>query len=603
MQPSSIRASAIALCALAGLTTACEQNDFSQADPSPNSEPNAVSARDLTAQDRAAAASTVPTNRPEAVRLEAARSESSRLAATIANLPALSPRRPLPPLPRLRTTLPSLRSSSLPPTRPLWQFPQNRGSAAPVARTAPSPQSSTGTPSRTPSGTPSAVTSENLGATSALPAAANPISAPAPAAIASNPTQTAPNSPFSQADIQGHWSQPLVTALINMGVVQGFADGNFRPDQPITQEQFLSMAQKAFPDEQIRPEMITVRQGMTRAEAAKVVYQALADQGRIAPLATLVATQNQPFDSANATASPSSGEGAIADPSPSPQPEQIEAANPEAENLTATNSSDNGSRENPVVLEPTVEPSPQSIALPEPTASPQPIDRQLNSEAVQASQPATTIAIVGEVSRPGAYSIDANANKPSTLIQAIQRAGGVTAQANIRQIEVHRGATILPIDLWQLLQAGDISKDISKDITLQPGDMISIPRAIELGSAGGVSTASPTPAQIQVNVVGEVKNPGLLKLPANASVNQAILASGGFNRQTQKAELLRLKANGSIARRVLTVDLAQGVNELTNPRLQNNDVLLVQPGSATVAQGGITLPSLIGILPTTAALQ
>ncbi|HEY9640352.1 MAG TPA: SLBB domain-containing protein, partial [Coleofasciculaceae cyanobacterium] len=390
-----------------------------------------------------------------------------------------------------------------------------------------------------------------------------------------------------------------------------------------------------FPDEEVRPETVPLRPGMTRAEAAKVIYQALADQGRVAPLATLVATQNQPFNSANATANPSNSAGAIANPlspsqpnslpspQPNPQPDQVGAASPAATNLTATPSSVNAGSENPAnleavvqpgpqpvnpLVEPTVEPSPQPVnALIEPTAepSPQPADlpesaaspRPAVGSAMPAAAPTASIVVAGEVSHPGAYSLDANATRQPTLIQAIQMAGGVTTKANIRQIQVHRGTTILPLDLWQLLQSGDLGKDI----VLQPGDMISVPRAAELSSARK-ERVPPTPAQIQVSVVGEVKKPGRLRLPSNTSVNQAILASGGFNRQTQKAELIRLNTNGTIARRVLTVDLAQGTNESSNPRLQNNDVILVQhTGTATIASGRVALPTLISILPTTPA--
>ncbi|HEY9643961.1 MAG TPA: S-layer homology domain-containing protein, partial [Coleofasciculaceae cyanobacterium] len=281
MQPSSIRASAIALCALAGLTTACEQNDFSQSDPS-NSEPSAASTRDVTVQDTATAINRLKTTRPEASRPET--SEASRLAATIANLPALRSRSALPALPRI----PTLTPPALPLMPSLWHLPQTRRLSTPAIaqNSAPNgPVPTAASDSSNPAAPPLLPTSS-----SAAGANPNAINAAAPAAIARNPAT--PGTPSSQSsDIQGHWSQPLVTALMQAGIIQGFMDGNFRPDQPITQEQFLSMVKKAFPDEEVRPETVPLRPGMTRAEAAKVIYQALADQGRVAPLATLVATQ------------------------------------------------------------------------------------------------------------------------------------------------------------------------------------------------------------------------------------------------------------------------------------------------------------------------
>jgi polysaccharide export outer membrane protein len=62
-------------------------------------------------------------------------------------------------------------------------------------------------------------------------------------------------------------------------------------------------------------------------------------------------------------------------------------------------------------------------------------------------------------------------------------------------------------------------------------------------------------------------------------LNQAVLAAGGFdNRRARKrsVELVRLNPNGTVERRDITVDLAQGINDQSNPTLRNNDVVLVR---------------------------
>jgi polysaccharide biosynthesis/export protein len=46
-------------------------------------------------------------------------------------------------------------------------------------------------------------------------------------------------------------------------------------------------------------------------------------------------------------------------------------------------------------------------------------------------------------------------------------------------------------------------------------------------------------------------------------------------------ELIRLNPNGSVNRRSIPIDLAQGANEQINPPLQNNDVIIV--GRSTLA--------------------
>ncbi len=48
------------------------------------------------------------------------------------------------------------------------------------------------------------------------------------------------------SDLQGHWAQPYIEALVAQGIMSGFEDGLFRPDDPITRVQFAAIVQKAF---------------------------------------------------------------------------------------------------------------------------------------------------------------------------------------------------------------------------------------------------------------------------------------------------------------------------------------------------------------------
>jgi polysaccharide export outer membrane protein len=84
-----------------------------------------------------------------------------------------------------------------------------------------------------------------------------------------------------------------------------------------------------------------------------------------------------------------------------------------------------------------------------------------------------------------------------------------------------------------------------------------------------------------VNVVGEVTKPGAVPVPPNTPLNQAILAAGGFNTRAKKGEvqLIRLNPNGTVEKREIDVDLAQGINTEGNPSLRNNDVVVVKRSS------------------------
>ena len=47
-------------------------------------------------------------------------------------------------------------------------------------------------------------------------------------------------------DIQAHWARSFIEALAARGVIRGFPDGTFRPDDPVTRAQFAAMIRQAF---------------------------------------------------------------------------------------------------------------------------------------------------------------------------------------------------------------------------------------------------------------------------------------------------------------------------------------------------------------------
>lgn len=218
-----------------------------------------------------------------------------------------------------------------------------------------------------------------------------------------------------------------------------------------------------------------------------------------------------------------------------------------------------------------------------------------SSIAADPSQP-LNIAVVGEIQRPGTYTLQTTrpaAGSPGslpsfaglpTVSQAIQLAGGITQAADIRRIEVRRitrigTQQILAVNFWQLLQAGDRTQDV----VLQQGDTIFVPTAIDVNpaEASQIATASISPSTIRINVVGEVARPGVIQVPPNTPLNQAILTAGGFNNRARRSfvDLIRLNPNGTVSRRGVEVDFARGINEEGNPILRENDVIVVRRSS------------------------
>lgn len=219
------------------------------------------------------------------------------------------------------------------------------------------------------------------------------------------------------------------------------------------------------------------------------------------------------------------------------------------------------------------------------------------------------IGIVGEVRRPGGYTLDIGAGGGErtgssgaywpSLTQAISAAGGVTQSADIRDVQIRRSmGELVSVNLWTLLQTGSLTEDVP----LLDGDQIVIPVAVDLSTAEvtNLSASSLAPETVQVNVVGQVVNPGPVQVPLNTPLNQAILAAGGFNTRSQKSsvELIRLNANGTVTRRTVSVDLAQAVNEDTNPLLRERDTVIVDRSGLveTTDTLGVILSPLTGIL-------
>ena len=229
-----------------------------------------------------------------------------------------------------------------------------------------------------------------------------------------------------------------------------------------------------------------------------------------------------------------------------------------------------------------------------------------SSFAVSTDQP-LRIIVAGEVNRPGPHSIKSetvpqaqvggtatvrNRVQVPTVTRSLQLAGGITQSANIREIEVRRrtnsgSAQVLKVNLFELLQAGDSRQDMP----LQDGDLVIVPTATILSpsDAAILARASFSPDSISVNVVGEVTKPGLVQLLPNTTLNQALLAAGGFNTRAKIREVsfLRLNPNGTVDRRDIAINFDQGINEQSNPPLRNNDTIVV--GKSRLAGIGDTL--------------
>ena len=173
-----------------------------------------------------------------------------------------------------------------------------------------------------------------------------------------------------------------------------------------------------------------------------------------------------------------------------------------------------------------------------------------------------------------------------TLSSAVLLAGGVTRDADIRQVMVRRpvgsGEEVLTLNLWDVVTTGVGTADI----TLRDGDSVFIPRLTgDEIDRRAVASSSLAPTVVRVKVVGEVVTPGEVRVPPNSSISSAVAIAGGPTNDAalSNVSLVRQTESGQIEEEQM--DLSSLVDDY---QVQEGDVIVVAKRGYLSVIDGVT---------------
>ena len=218
------------------------------------------------------------------------------------------------------------------------------------------------------------------------------------------------------------------------------------------------------------------------------------------------------------------------------------------------------------------------------------------------------ISIFGQVQRPGIYSLTTNeisklvnsdggegsaisSSGWPTLIDAIQKAGGINNVADLKNITIKRKLNekdyiSLNTNYWNAI----INGNIVDNPLIYDGDNIFVALAsdIEIEDSLKISSSNLASPTITVNVIGEVPNPGPQKIKTNSPLSQAILSSGGITRRGKRnnVELIRMNPNGSISVDRFNFKYQQNSDLEINPPLIDGDIIVINRSNWTKFNDG-----------------
>ena len=194
----------------------------------------------------------------------------------------------------------------------------------------------------------------------------------------------------------------------------------------------------------------------------------------------------------------------------------------------------------------------------------------------------------------------------TTISDVIRKAGGITSSTDLSKIEIIRdvplgkggGKKRAIIDFNSYIY----ESDPTNDIRIFDGDSLFFPKLskkdksqISKSILAGIS-----PKFISVNLFGRVETPGVVKLPLEAVLSDAIDLTGPIKPLSGKIVLIRYETDGTVLKKNISYNAGAKRGSKRNPYLKENDLISVKNsffGKTTGVLKEITAP-FVGIYST-----
>ena len=170
----------------------------------------------------------------------------------------------------------------------------------------------------------------------------------------------------------------------------------------------------------------------------------------------------------------------------------------------------------------------------------------------------------------------------TTISDVIRKAGGITSLTDLSQIEITRDVPIgkgggkkrAIIDFSAYIK----KSDPTNDLRIFDGDTLFFPKLskkdqnqISQSIVSGLS-----PKFISVNIFGRVENPGVVKLPLDAALSDAIDLTGPIRPLSGKIVLIRYENDGRVIKKNISYSAVAKRGSKRNPYLKKDDLISVK---------------------------